>query len=610
MSTGAARPALSGSDGPAGPLIEAEGLAVAYGRRTVWSDAGFSVEPGEFVAVLGPNGAGKTTLLRVLLGLLRPSAGRVAVLGRAPRRGNPGIGYVPQRRPVDPELRLAGTELVKLGLTGTRWGPGRPGRGAELRRRVDDAVAAVGAAGYADQPIGTLSGGELQRLALAQTIISQPRILLLDEPLASLDVRNQVGVAQLVATLARTRGMAVMLIAHDVNPLLAVLDRVIYVARGRLTIGTPDEVITSERLSRLYDANVEVLSDSRGRMFVVGLDDEVAHPHDLELPAVRVVLPGMTPLTALAGPHAGWNPVRDAHQLFQYPFMRHAFVAGTIVAVVAGVVGYFVVLRQSSFAAHALAEIGFAGATGAVAFGFSAVLGLLGMSLVGAALIGALGKRLRGRDAVIGSVLAFSLGLGSYFLTRYQGNASGAFSLLFGEILGISVHDVWFIAGAGVVTVAVMAVLYRPLLFASLDEEVAEARGVPVRALSVGFLLVLAVAVTAAVQVVGVLLIFSLLVVPGAIAERLCRRPGWAVVTCVGSSVVLVWAGLAVTYYTKFPVGFLITTFAFAGYLGVRLVPWVPRPAGGGPRPPGPASPAAGLPNHPRGEAEGSLTRS
>ena len=234
------------------------------------------------------------------------------------------------------------------------------------------------------------------------------------------------------------------------------------------------------------------------------------------------------------------------------------------------------------------------------------------MSLVGAALIGALGKRLRGRDAVIGSVLAFSLGLGSYFLTRYHGNASGAFSLLFGEILGISVHDVWVIAGAGAVTVAVMAALYRPLLFASLDEEVAEARGVPVRALSVGFLLVLAVAVTAAVQVVGVLLIFSLLVVPGAIAERLCRTPGRAVITCVVSSLAFVWASLAVTYYTKFPVGFLITAFAFAAYLVARAVPWVPRPVrpvrrGG--RRPGPA-PVRDVPRQPDGQAEGTLTLS
>jgi zinc/manganese transport system ATP-binding protein len=263
-------------------LIEATGLGVSYGSRAIWSDAEFTVAPGEFVAVLGPNGAGKTTLLRVLLGLLRPSAGEVSVLGRTPRRGNPSIGYVPQRRPVDPQLRLAGTELVRLGVTGTRWGIGRPGSSAALRRQIDEAVRAVGAERYADLPIGSLSGGELQRLALAQTIIGEPRLLLLDEPLASLDVRNQVGVAHLVATLARTRGMAVMLIAHDVNPLLPVVDRVIYIARGRLTVGRPEEVITSAKLSSLYDANVEVLRDSRGRMFVVGLEDEHAHPHDLD----------------------------------------------------------------------------------------------------------------------------------------------------------------------------------------------------------------------------------------------------------------------------------------------------------------------------------------
>jgi zinc/manganese transport system permease protein len=276
-------------------------------------------------------------------------------------------------------------------------------------------------------------------------------------------------------------------------------------------------------------------------------------------------------IARVATPRPSWNVIHDIHQLFSFPFMRHAFAAGTIVAVLAGVVGYFVVLRQSSFAAHALSEIGFAGATGGVAFGFSAVLGLLGMSLFGAALIGALGKRLRGRDTVIGSVLAFSLGLGSYFLTRYQGNASGAFGLLFGEILGISVHDVWLLAVAAVVTLVVMAAIYRPLLFASLDEDVAEARGVPVRALSVAFLLVVAVAVTAAVQVVGVLLIFSLLVTPGAIADRMCRTPGRGVALCVGLSLVFVWAGLSVTYYSRFPVGFVITAFAFAGYLLARV---------------------------------------
>src|SRR5262249_4810387 len=156
-----------------------------------------------------------------------------------------------QRRPFDAELRLAGTEFVKLGLTGHRWGTGMPRRHAEVARRVADAVTAVGAEGFADHPVGTLSGGELQRLMVAQAIISEPRILLLDEPLANLDVRNQVSVAQLVANIARTRAIAALLIAHDVNPLLPFLNRVMYIARGRVTVGRPDEVITSEHLSSL-----------------------------------------------------------------------------------------------------------------------------------------------------------------------------------------------------------------------------------------------------------------------------------------------------------------------------------------------------------------------
>jgi zinc/manganese transport system ATP-binding protein len=270
----------SSVNGESGPVVTARDLAAAYGRSPVWSGATFDISPGEFVGVLGPNGAGKSTLLRLLLGLLRPSAGSLTVLGAPPRRGNPSIGYVPQRRPIDPDMRLAGAEFVRLGATGHRWGIGLPGGRAAVDRAVADAVAAVGAEAYVDQPAGTLSGGELQRLMLAQAIVSEPRLLLLDEPLASLDVRNQVAVSSLVAALARSRQIAVLLIAHDVNPLLPVLDRVMYVARRKITVGRPDEVITSEHLSSLYDANVEVLRDRRGRLFVVGLDDETSHPHD------------------------------------------------------------------------------------------------------------------------------------------------------------------------------------------------------------------------------------------------------------------------------------------------------------------------------------------
>jgi zinc/manganese transport system ATP-binding protein len=254
--------------------------AVQRGGRTIWSGATLAIAPGEFVAVLGPNGAGKSTLLHLLLGLLRPSEGSVSVLGRAPRRGNPAIGYVPQRRAVDPDLPIRGRDMVMLGLDGLRWG--FPVPGAQRRRQlalVDAALEAVAATAYADRPIGQLSGGEQQRLLLAQALVGQPRLLLLDEPLASLDLRSQVAIAELIARLSRARRITVVMVTHDVNPVLPIVDRVVYVARGQVLCGQPDEVITTENLSRLYDAPVEVVRDSQGRVFVVGLENEVAHPH-------------------------------------------------------------------------------------------------------------------------------------------------------------------------------------------------------------------------------------------------------------------------------------------------------------------------------------------
>ncbi|GAC1592517.1 MAG: metal ABC transporter ATP-binding protein [Acidimicrobiales bacterium] len=245
----------------------------------VWSGADFEIGDGEFVPVLGPNGAGKSTLLRLVLGLMPLASGILEVLGDRPHRGNPAIGYVPQRRDIDPGLRIAGSEFVRMGIDGHRWGAGSLRGRLARERRVADAVAAVDANAYADRAVGTLSGGELQRLMLAQAIVNEPRLLLLDEPLASLDVRNQAVVTQLVSAISRSRGMTVVLIAHDVNPLLGALDRVMYIARGRVTIGRPDEVITSERLSDLYQSSVEVLKDSRGRLFVAGLDGETDHPH-------------------------------------------------------------------------------------------------------------------------------------------------------------------------------------------------------------------------------------------------------------------------------------------------------------------------------------------
>jgi zinc/manganese transport system ATP-binding protein len=262
-------------------IVAFQDVAVSIGRRTIWRQATFALEPGEFVAILGPNGAGKTTLLRLLLGLLQPSAGSVRVLGRAPRRGNPAIGYVPQRRLLDPDLPVRGRDLVMLGLDGLRWGFALPGPAhRQQQARVAEALAAVEATAYADRPIGQLSGGEQQRLFLAQALVGRPRLLLLDEPLASLDMRSQVGIAHLVARLAREWGIAVLLVTHDMNPVLPVIDRVLYVARGQVAIGTAEEIITTQQLSRLYDAPVEVVHDSQGRVFVVGLEEVEGHPHE------------------------------------------------------------------------------------------------------------------------------------------------------------------------------------------------------------------------------------------------------------------------------------------------------------------------------------------
>ncbi len=262
----------------AGPVIVADHLASAYGNHRVWQDASFTVNSGEFVAVLGPNGGGKSTLLRLLLGLLPPAAGSLEVLGKRPHRGNADIAYVPQRRNIDRDLPVRGRDFVHLGIDGNRWGVA-VGNAAENNQRVEQAITEVDAQAYADRPIGQLSGGEQQRLLLAQALAGKPQMLLLDEPLASLDLRNQIVIAELVAELARANGLTVLLIAHDINPLLPIVDRVLYVAHGGVAIGKPAEVITTQQLSRLYDAPIEVLQDSHGHMFVVGLEAESAH-HD------------------------------------------------------------------------------------------------------------------------------------------------------------------------------------------------------------------------------------------------------------------------------------------------------------------------------------------
>lgn len=261
-----------------GAAVVARDLTAAYGARPIWSNASFSIPAGSFTAVLGPNGSGKSTLIRLILGQLRAAGGNLAVLGRPPRGGNSQIGYIPQGSSFDPELSIRGRDFVGLGVDGHRWGVRLTGR-ATAAAAANQSIGAVGAAAYAGRQLGRLSGGEQQRLLLAQALVGEPRLLLMDEPLSHLDVRNQGVIVQLISEVARARRLTVLLIAHDVNPLLPHIDHVLYVAHGRVAMGKPAEIITSKALSDIYSSPVEVLSDSRGRVFVVGLEEEISHPH-------------------------------------------------------------------------------------------------------------------------------------------------------------------------------------------------------------------------------------------------------------------------------------------------------------------------------------------
>ena len=270
----------------------------------------------------------------------------------------------------------------------------------------------------------------------------------------------------------------------------------------------------------------------------------------------------------LSGP--SWNLVADVQSMLSFAFMRNAFAAGTASALVAGLIGYFVVLRASSFAAHAISHIGFAGAAGAVLIGINPVLGVGALSLAASVSMGLLGRRLRGRDVVIGLVMAASLGLGYLFISLYTGNATDAYAVLFGQIFGITAGAVRITLLTSAVVLALLAAIYRPLLFASLDEEVAEARGIRVGVVGLGFMILLALAVSEAVQVSGVLLIFALLVAPGAIAGRVFRRPAAALALSAALAILITWASLALAFYTPYPVSFYVTTLAFVLYLGAR----------------------------------------
>jgi zinc/manganese transport system ATP-binding protein len=255
---------LSGDVKP--EILAVDGVSVTLSGRQILDEVSFGIKAGEFTGLIGPNGAGKTTLLRVILGLQRPAQGKVTVLGRPRAQRSQAIGYVPQKVLLDPDMPMRASDLVALGLDGNRYGLRLPARGrAEAVRQM---LHAVDADRFADARVGNLSGGEQQRVLIAHALISRPRLLLLDEPLANLDLRSGQEVISLLARIASEQQIAVLLSAHEMNPLLPVMDRIVYLAGGRAASGPTGEIVTTEVLSRLYGHHVDVLH-VHGRVLVV-----------------------------------------------------------------------------------------------------------------------------------------------------------------------------------------------------------------------------------------------------------------------------------------------------------------------------------------------------
>lgn len=260
--------------------VALEHVTLQLGGRAVLSDVSFEIQAGEFIGVLGPNGAGKTTLMRAILGLLAPGAGRIKVFGQPPECGNPAIGYLPQLRTVLPDLRIRGRDVIAGSLNGERWGLALNSRRDRLM--VEETLEAVGAHELANRPLAEMSGGERQRLLLAQALIGSPRLLLLDEPLISLDARRQEIAIDVVRRVCRERKITVLFSAHELNQLLGTLDRVLYLGNGHAVLGSVEEVVTAPILSKLFGTEIQVLR-ADGHIFVMsrGLDVErTDHLHD------------------------------------------------------------------------------------------------------------------------------------------------------------------------------------------------------------------------------------------------------------------------------------------------------------------------------------------
>ncbi|WP_181772160.1 metal ABC transporter ATP-binding protein [Amycolatopsis pittospori] len=264
------------------PAVRVRGASLAFGNRTLWSGLDLDVEPGEFLAILGPNGSGKSSLLKVLLGQQGLPEGTVEIAGRRPGGQNRRIGYIPQQRALDEGLTMRGVDLVGLGLDGHRWGTGLFGI-SKRRQLVSRAIESVGAQAYAKQPVGRLSGGEQQRLRVAQSLVGDPEVLLCDEPLLSLDLAHQRAVSELIDERRRSANTAVLFVTHEINPILSYVDRVLYLVNGQFRVGKPDEVMNSETLSELYGTRIEVLKVG-GQIHVAGAQSALCEdePHHID----------------------------------------------------------------------------------------------------------------------------------------------------------------------------------------------------------------------------------------------------------------------------------------------------------------------------------------
>jgi zinc/manganese transport system ATP-binding protein len=269
------------------PVLKLSSASLSFGTRQLWSNLNLEVQPGEFLAVLGPNGTGKTSLLKAILGQQKLTSGSIELLGKPVSKGSTDIGYIPQQKLLEQGTPLRARDLVTFGVNGARWG--LPISSRATRAKVDSVLDAVGATDYANVPVATLSGGEQQRVRVGQSIAGDPKLLLCDEPLLSLDLHHQRRVSELIDTQRKALNTAVVFVTHDVNPILGMVDRVLYLAGGRFRIGTPDEVLRSEVLSYMYDTPVEVIR-SRGRVVVIGapegygvhdhLEHHLDHPVD------------------------------------------------------------------------------------------------------------------------------------------------------------------------------------------------------------------------------------------------------------------------------------------------------------------------------------------